>query len=190
MFMHFIKSLNWVDILMLAILVRIVYISVQTGFVSELFKFLTLVVTVFLCFHYYSPLALLLFKGTRIPMAVSSVMVFLGLWLLMAFIAKLIRGGLALLITVQAQSLLDKWGAAVLSINRFFLAGSMVFFILLLSGSGYLHNAVAASMSHKFVLPVAVNVYRTLHQKVVAKLFPGSVFNKSVEEELKRISKP
>ena len=58
--MGFLKSLNWVDILIAALAVRIVYISVKTGFVTEFMKTLATLIAVFLAFHYYTKLAAIL----------------------------------------------------------------------------------------------------------------------------------
>lgn len=183
----FIKNFNWTDLLILAVLVRVIYTSVQTGFIVELFKLFGTVVTLFICFHYYSGLAGVIFRNSGIAEGWAWAVVFAVLWAVCFVVCKLIRDGLFLVFTVETQALVDKWGAPVLAIGRFFLVGSMMLFLLLTTGNEYLEMMTVRSFSHQYVLSVAPEVYRSISDGVVTKLVASEKFNERVNETLNRV---
>ena len=69
-FTHIVQSINWVDVVMLVLLIRIVFIGVRTGFVTELFKLFGVFCSVFVGLHYYTPLAALLAKKVDVSLGI------------------------------------------------------------------------------------------------------------------------
>lgn len=188
MFMHFLQSLNWVDLLMLAILVRIVYIGIQTGVVIEMFKLLGILLTIFICFHYYAPFARFLMYITRAPWVnIMEAVSFGMLWAIMFVVCKLIRDGMFMLFTIDAQSFVDKWGGALLGIGRFFIIGSMTMFLFLIPGEKYLQARTVESFSGKYVISVAPNFYTVLCDGLVSKIFSKERASKAVKEQMKKV---
>ena len=53
MVIEFLKGLNWVDVFVVILLIRITYIAVKTGLSVEVFKSLGTVCAVYLALHYY-----------------------------------------------------------------------------------------------------------------------------------------
>ena len=47
------KQINWVDIFAVILLIRVCYISIKTGFLTEIFKLLGTVCAILLACHYY-----------------------------------------------------------------------------------------------------------------------------------------
>ena len=187
MSLDFIKSFNWIDLVVLAILVRVIYTSVQTGFIVELFKLLGTVVTLFICFHYYSKLSGVVFKSSGIAEGWAFAVVFAVLWAVCFVVCKLIRDGIFLIFTVQAQAAVDKWGAPVLAVGRFFLVASMALFLLLTTGNKYLETMTARSFAHKYAMKVAPEVYRSIADGVVTKLVASEKFNERVGETVNKV---
>jgi uncharacterized membrane protein required for colicin V production len=188
MFMDILKSLNWVDFLVLAILVRIIYIGVQTGVVTELFKLLGVFLTAFVCLHYYAPLAIFLKHITKLPWQNAAEPVsFALLWIALFVSCKFIRDGLFMLFTIEAQSTVDRWGGAILAVGRFFLVASMTLFLLLLPNIKYLQTKTVDSLSGKHVLLVAPKFYRVMCDGFVSKVFPSEKTSKAVAEQMKKV---
>ncbi len=52
MLMDFLKSLNWVDILMALVFARIIFIGIKTGFMIEFFKFWGVLFSTVISLHY------------------------------------------------------------------------------------------------------------------------------------------
>jgi uncharacterized membrane protein required for colicin V production len=186
--MNFLRSLNWVDLLMLAILIRIVYSGLQAGCVIEMFKLLGALVTVFVTFHYYVPFAKFLMHITKAPWVnVVEVISFLMLWVILFVLCKLIRDGMFMLFTIDAQSFVNKWGGALLGIGRFFIIGSMTLFLFFVSGSKYLEDKTVESFSGQHVVVVAPNFYTVLCEGFVSKIFPNEKVSKALRVQMKKV---
>jgi uncharacterized membrane protein required for colicin V production len=181
--MEFLKSLNWVDILVAVVAIRIVYISVQTGFVCEFTKTLGVLAAVFVAFHYYVKISVIIGRMVQVPMSVVEVCVFTASWLLILLLCKFLRDGIFLVFTVQAISVVNQWGAAVVAIGRFFLTASMLMFVFLLTDQPYMERMTSTSFTQKYVLSVAPQVYRGLISEIVVKFFPNQKVNPAVEDE-------
>jgi len=93
MLTHLIKSINWIDAALVFLFIRIIFVGVKNGFISEFFKSLGVVVAVFVSLHYYSYLAALAARKTNISWDYWDLVIFVGIWLLATFFFKLIRDG-------------------------------------------------------------------------------------------------
>ena len=180
MIVNTLRSINWVDILVLALAVRVVYIALQTGFVVEFSKLVGVFLTIFVSFHYYTMFGGFALKRTDVPDGLLYALAFVALWGLTALLCKLIRDGLLLLFTIQAQSMLDRWGAAIISVFRFVLLASMMMFLFLVTGHPYLQAKTMSSLSHRYLLGAAPAVYGTICNRVVSKIFPAEKYNDAV----------
>jgi hypothetical protein len=185
MFMHFINSLNWVDILILAFAIRIIYIGMQIGFMTELFKVVGLVLALFCSFQYYILVGGMIKVYGKIPDGYYFVLGFLLIWIIITVIFKFLRQGFFLLFTVQTISTLDKWGGAIVAVGRFALTASMVMFILLVTGDEYLQTKTADAFSRKYLVNVAPRFYKGLSDKIVSKVIPVVKYNSAVRETMK-----
>lgn len=189
MILDFIKNINWVDIIIILILVRIVYIGVQTGVVIELFKLLGVLVTSFLTLQYFTTLAHFFHQITKAPEPWMIPLAFLLLWGVLFFACKLLRDAIFLVFTIEAQSLVDKWGGALLSIVRFFLVASMTLFAFFLTGEKYIQSKVATSFSKKYAMNAAPGFYHGMWDGFFSKLFAGKKPNPAVADVLNRAGK-
>ena len=54
MLTHLIKSINWIDAALILLFIRMIFVGVKNGFISELFKSIGVVTAVFVSLHYYS----------------------------------------------------------------------------------------------------------------------------------------
>jgi uncharacterized membrane protein required for colicin V production len=186
MFMNFIHSINWVDILLVALAVRIIYVGMHTGFVAEFFKVVGLFLTLFVSFQYYTLLADVLKVG-NIPEWLVVTFSFSLICVLMTILCFLIRHGIFMLFTVQTVSAVDKWGGAVMSVGRFFITASLVTYAFLVTGNKYLQTKTMEAVSHKYVVFVAPEIYKSLSEGFVSRLLPNVKYNTAVRETLKDV---
>ena len=187
--MEFLKSLNWIDLVVAVLAVRIVYTSIKTGFVTEFMKTFATLIAVFLAFHYYTKIAAVLGHYVGLTPAVLEALVFTILGVVTFIIMKFVRDGIFLVFTVQAISMVDRWGAVVVSLARFVLTASMLMFVLLLTDQPYLERMTMLSFSQKYVLLVAPETYQKMVNGFVAKLVPNQKANSAVIEELHETGK-
>ena len=175
------KQFNWVDIFVVIIFIRICYVSLKSGFPVELFKFLGVVLAIYLSLHYYSDLAD--FIGARIknvPVEFFNFFAFAALAILGNLIFVLLRSIFYRFIHMEAVPQLNKWGGFVLGIARCTLVVGLLTFILVIPNIGYLKKSVANSYSGKYFLRVAPNVYSGLWDNLISKFMTKEKFNKSV----------
>jgi uncharacterized membrane protein required for colicin V production len=181
MLMDFFKGLNWIDIFLAGIFVRVVFIGIKKGFVVEFFKCLGIFFAIFLTLHYYSLVANLLASQLSVfePTAVR-IFVFLAFWCLIVFAFKLIRDGMMALFSVQPHPYIDKWVAAALATVRGLLVCSMTFFVLLLSLNPVILKLSESSFSKFVVGHLAGDVYSGFYWGAVIKFFPQEPMNAEV----------
>ncbi len=182
--MEFLRKLNGIDLLLIALAVRTVYSAINSGFVAELIKNLGTLVAVFAAFHYYVKLAVLIGHFSKFPAPATQTLSFAAIWLVVLFVFRYLRDGLGMVFTVQTISVVDRWGAAIISVARFFLTASLFLFLFLLTGQPYMQHITRASFSQKYVLPVAPEAYRKITQGLVTKFYPDEKVNQAVFDQL------
>ncbi len=186
-FTHILASINWVDVAMLALLIRIVFIGVKTGFVSELFKLLGVLCSIFVGFHYYTPLAVFLSKKTGWPLDTLEFVFFVVLVSLTVLAIKYLRDGFLMIFKFEtAHEGVNQWGSGVLSVIRALFLASIIMFGILLSQIEWLQKETLTSVSHKLALKAGPNTYSFLYNNFVGKLFAGQKLNEQVANVVAR----
>src|SRR3989338_5766022 len=115
-----IKQVNWLDILILIILIRASYVAIKTGFPLELFKILGVTLATCLSLHYYSGVSAFISASLgfkNIPTALLNLLSFIllaGAALLAAFV---LRKLIFRFVKMEAVSGLNKWGGFFLGIT-------------------------------------------------------------------------
>ncbi len=177
--MEIFKHINWVDIVLVAVGIRIVFMAMQTGFVVELMNLLAAVAAVFVAFHYYTAFAGLAAK-TPVGLAVAATLAFMILLGGTFFVCWLVKNGLFMLFTIEAQNALDKWGAAVLALGRVAIVASFLSYGLVITGSKYLQRVTLTSVIAPRIIGVAPTLYEGMCDRVVDRLFPQERKNPAV----------
>lgn len=180
MFLDILKNINWVDILIAAITIRIIYIGIKNGFIVEFFKGIGVFFSIFITFHYYTGIAKILQSRLPISESIAQSLCFVLLWSLVSLIFKLIREGMMLMLKIQAHSLLDKWGGLLVSILRSILIGSLVLVFLHVLGVEYIIKNVRRSFINAYLFDIASKVYEASYDGFVDKFFPSEKLNLAV----------
>jgi len=187
--MELLRSFNWIDLVVAVLAARIVYVSIKTGFVTEFIKTFAVFLSGFFAFHYYLKIAAVLDPFVGFAQPVLEILVFVAIWALTFTIMKFVRDGIFLVFTVQAISMVDRWGAVAVSMARFALSASMLMYVFLLTDRPYLERMTMTSFSQEYVLLVAPDTYQKTINKFIAKLLPGQKANPAVIEELHETGK-
>jgi membrane protein required for colicin V production len=175
------KQFNWVDIFVVIIFIRICYVSLKSGFPVELFKFLGVVLAIYLSLHYYTSSADFIdARIKKVPLEFSNLFSFAVLAILGNLIFVLLRSIFYRFIHMEAVPQLNKWGGFILGIARGILVISLLTFILVMSNIGYLKRSVANSYSGEYFLRVAPNIYSGLWNNLISKFMTKEKFNKAV----------
>lgn len=185
MLQDLLKNLNWIDVVIALFLIWCVFRAVKNGLIKELFKFFGLVFALFITFHYYYDLASFFVSRTPLTQATAEVSVFIVLWLLGTLVFRFIETGIFLLFTIEANSLIDKWGSVLFAIIRSAIVGSMLLYMLLLFQHSYLQKLTLQSFSHRGLLQVAPKVYGGVYRYIIYNFFPDERPNAHIKAVIK-----
>ena len=181
MLTSFVKNINWVDVGLFVLCARVILISVKTGFVVEVFKFLGVLGALFVSLHYYAVCAA--WAVRKIPLSPESwqFLMFTGLCGVIILAFKFLRDGILLLFKVQTTHQgFDKYAAGFLGAGRAIFLSTLVIFALLLLRHEYIHRQTVLSKGYQITAKAGPNTYSFLYHQVIGKLFEGEKFNADV----------
>lgn len=168
-----IQKFNWVDILILTLMIRALYIGFKRGFINEILHLLALVASIFVVFHYTPLCVKYLESSIFFKPQFARAMTFIFLWGLVSLLAKFARGALLLVFKVEAKSFLDKIGGVAIAAVRGLLLCSLTLWLLVSTESAYAIRTINGAYTSKYVVQWAPNVYKGIFDTVVAKYFPN-----------------
>ena len=171
---------NWIDLIALLILIRIIYIAVSRGFVIEFFKTLGSLGSLFFSFQFYENLGEFFLKYFHFLGEFSKLVSFLLIYGVGWLVIKYIRVILIFLFKVEAHSLIERWFSLFLGIFRASLLISITFFLLHLLNIEYLNKSLESSFSFYLLKNLAPKTYVFLGNSV-EKIAPA-IEVKSLEE--------
>ena len=190
MLTSFIRSINWIDVLLAALFIRLIFVGVKNGFLSEFFKLLGVVCAVFVSLHYYSYLADLIIRKTNLVWVYWDLVIFAVLWFAVIIFFKYLREGILILFKVETNHQgFDKYAAGVVAVGRGILIGSLAIFLILLTHYGPLTRMSLHSYSYKIAGRAAVGTYSFLYKNLVGKLYPHEQYNAQAAMVLSSVGK-
>lgn len=180
-FTQILKSINWVDVAMLVLFIRIVFIGIKTGFVTELFKLFGIISAVFISFHSYSAISAFVIQKTRWSVDWLDFVFYVLLVSLVVIAVMFLRDAFFIIFKFETTHAgLNQWGAGVLSVIRAVFLASLIMYGILLSNVEVLQKMIFTSISHKIALKVAPNTYAFIFNNFVGKILVNQKFNDQV----------
>jgi len=185
------KQLNWIDIFSVIVLLRICYIAVKLGVISEIFKALGTVLAVYLSLHFYERLAgqLGTYPGIgNLPQSflIVSSCIFLALAGYALF--RIMHFLFTKFVKAEPAALFNRWGGLLLGLLRGCLLAGFIFFIMAASGGGYLRTSIKKSYAGERLFRIAPTTYTALWQGVVSHFSPREKSNERVKEVVDAVS--
>ncbi|MFA5099837.1 MAG: CvpA family protein [Candidatus Omnitrophota bacterium] len=184
-FIGFLKLLNWIDIAILIIFVRILFISLKTGFVTEIYKILGALAATYLSLHYYSSIAGYFTGRFALNTAAIAKIESIAFALLSGIgysFFLVLRLLLKRFINMEVVPTISRLGGLILGIVRAFLFGSLLLYFFLATGNSYLHKSVRTSFSGMDLVYLAPSTYKFFWDAVMSKLASREKFNGVVFE--------
>ncbi len=174
---EFLKSFNWIDILLAVIALRIIFIGFKRGVVVEFFKLLGTVFAVFITLHYYSSLSRVFQNFLRLPSGFADFLCFAILWIVVVIVFKLIRDGFLILLKIEAHSIFERWGSLFFSVVRVLLVGSLTVLFLRVVNLEYFNAHLQESLFSQKLAQIAPQVYEKSFNGFISKFFPTEELN-------------
>src|ERR1035437_5779122 len=164
MFTHLIKSINWIDAALVLLFIRMIFVGVQNGFISEFFKAIGVVVAVFVSLHYYSLLAAWVALKTNFPWNYWELVIFASLWVAVFLLFILFRLGISFLFKAETtHEGFDKYAAGIVAVARGILVCSLTIFLILLTHNGPVSRMTVRSYSYRISGRAALGTYSFLY---------------------------
>jgi uncharacterized membrane protein required for colicin V production len=189
MILNMLKNFNWLDICILIIIFRVLYIAIKTGFTTEFFKFSGVICAVYLSMHYNTAIADFIRSRIpvedKMPLEFLDFLVFLTLAIGGNFVFVLLRNAVSNLIKIEAVSTLNKWGGLFLGALRSLLLVSIIIFALIISSIPYLKQSVKNSYLGPRVISVGVDTYSFLWNSIFSKFAASEKVNSAALEAKK-----
>ena len=179
------KQINWVDIFVVILLLRISYTALKNGIFVEIFKFLGVITAIYLSLHYYTNLSNFLDRFVKTKTFAIEIIDFISLVILimvgyLIFIA--IRESIIRLVKIEVISGLNKWVAGIMGVIRSVLVASLIVYVFSLPVISYFKESVKKSYSGQRLIALSPTVYTRIWDGFMSKLMPHEDFNNAVLE--------
>lgn len=177
MLTRYFVGINWVDFLIIGLILRACYIGIKTGIGIELFKLFSLWLVTAIAFHIYTtPLSdMLNEKLPALPLDAGDCFVFVALVVIITLIIRIVRESFFLLIKIEAKNVLDKWMGLAIGLLRGLWMASIMLFIMVISTVQYLEISAKSSLfGHKLVY-FAPTIYKASYEGLVSRFTSGNI---------------
>jgi len=161
--MEILQNINWLDIVVLVLLIRGLYIGMKFGLTAELFNFFGILTSLVCAVLWYSSAADVLIVNFKLPIWLSQFLCFIIIAQLVRFVFKY---GLVLLLkvlNVQFIPQLERIGGGIIGLCRgIILSGIMVLAVSLIP-SDYLRDSIETkSFTGRFLVKAVKSTYISL----------------------------
>lgn len=175
-------NFNWVDVLIICLMVRTVFVGAKSNILVELLMLVGALCSTFITLHYYGRFGNWLNKNIFLPSTIQDLFAFILIWLTVQVVFKLIISGWSLVFKVEAQPAINEWGSAIVSAVRGIVACGLLFVFLMLSGNDYIKRISQQSFTGFYLADFSPRVYRLMYEGLVSRFFPDEPLNDRVFE--------
>jgi uncharacterized membrane protein required for colicin V production len=159
--MDIITRLNWIDVIVIIVILRTSYVAFQDGLSHEIFPLIGAVGTLILALHYYNAVALIISR-TILPThtVVAVFFSFLALVIIIGLIFRLLRGIVDAVVKVSWHPALEKFGGLVVGVIRASVVASTVLIILALLPLPYIQWSIREkAVTGMYFLRIGPEIY-------------------------------
>ncbi len=172
---------NWVDIVVICLILVTTYRGAKKGFIIEIFKLLGVVLSIYVSLHYFSDASdNLLEYFPAVGMIFSDSLCFVILATVSYLAVLALREVLRRFFKTEAPSGLQRWGGLVLGFVRGLLLTSMLLISFYFINSHYLKESTEKSFLGSRLVNTDVKAYEGIFNAVVSKFSPGAKFNQHI----------
>jgi len=190
--MEIFQQTNFLDIVIIILVIRVCYVAAKMGLAVEVFKLLGVLFATYISMHFYTGLADNIKKGLfpkGMPIEFADFLVFMVVALLIYLCFVAIRNALHHFIKLEAVPEINKFGGLILGLLRSFLAVGLLVYILSISTINYLTTSVKHSYLGSRAFMIAPNTYQWLWNSIFSKFSPKENYNSTVTEVIERFNR-
>jgi len=171
------QKINWIDLLVVILLVRSSYVGFTKGFGWELFRFIGYISTVIATVYYYEYASQLIGDYFPVVYSFSNLLSFTGVYLVILFIFKFVNILIEKVIKIETVSGVERLGGLLLGFLRGTIFTSFLLISLVFTPIPYFEKSIKErSYTGQVIIKVAPFVYEK-----IALIFPALKFNQRNE---------
>ena len=161
--MEIIKNINWLDILVLVIVVRGIYMGVKRGLTAELFNFFGIIISLILAIQWYSQVADVLIINFNLPIWLSKFLCFVIITQTIRIAFKYSLTLLLKILNIQFIPQLEKIGGGIIGIGRGIILAGILILSLRFIPNDYMRESIETkSFTGSFLIKVTERTYMSL----------------------------
>lgn len=161
--MDIIAKINWIDIVIVTILIRVCYVALEDGLSHEIFPLIGSALTAAISLQYYHNLASFIKNLLNLPITILDLTAFLLLVIGVGLLFKFARALVDLMMKVTWNPLLEKSGGMICGILRGSVIVSLLLITLSLAPLSYMQHSIRdRSLTGMFFLKIAPAIHARL----------------------------
>jgi uncharacterized membrane protein required for colicin V production len=154
------QQVNWIDLLVVILLIRSSYVGFTRGFGWELFRFVGYACTVLATIYYYETVSQAIGDYLPVISPFANLISFASLFLIILFIFKFINVIIGRIIKIETLSVIEKFGGLLLGFFRGSIFTSLVLITLIFTHIPYFEKSIKErSYSGQLILKVVPFLY-------------------------------
>jgi len=186
--MEVLEKINWVDIVVLILVVRGVYLGIKHGLTAELFSFIGILLSLVCAVSWYSQIADVLVINFSLPIWLSQLLCFMVIAQLIRIIFKYGLAMLLRVLNVQFLPQLERIGGGVVGFGRGIIISSILLLAMVLISNNYLNESIyQKSFSGTFLLKAAERTYKALTFWLPEEEAEKSIFSTSAATKAQKL---
>lgn len=160
--MQILSRINWVDILVVILIVRMSYVAFMDGLSHEIFPFLGTIAVFVFSLHYYPRLGSAISQNLgNMQIDISNCISFIILVAVLGLVVRFLKVALDKIVKVQWHPVIEKFGGLVVGILKGYIITAIVLMILTLMPLSYLQWSIKdRSLTGKYILMAGPEVYQ------------------------------
>ena len=186
------QQMNYLDIVIVILGIRICYIAAKTGIAVEFFKLLGVLSSIYIASHYYTAFSDSFqqrFLHQSVPLEFIDFIVFILLVIAVYLGFVLLRSTFYRFMKMEAAPELNKFGGLILGLLRVYFTIGLLVYALMISSVHYLSSSVAHSYIGSRFSYVSAQTYNWIWGSVFSKFFPQEKLNSVVGEARDNLEK-
>ncbi len=161
--MEIIKNINWLDIIVLVIVVRGIYMGAKRGLTAELFNFFGIIISLILAVQWYSRIADVLILNFSLPIWLSKFLCFIVIVQIIRLVFKYSLTFLLKILNIQFIPQLERIGGGVVGFGRGVIVSGILMLTFSFIPNDYMRESIETkSFTGSFLIKVTERTYTSL----------------------------
>jgi uncharacterized membrane protein required for colicin V production len=177
---------NWVDVFILCVIARGIYIGLHSNLFAELFKALGVFFATFVTLHYYSFLSGYIKDYFRKFDIFPDFLAFILIALLITVVFYVMKEGWQFILKIAFPKKIELWGGFIFSLLKTYLLCGLIILSFLVSGNPTLSKSARASVSNQFLHTTSLDIYESLFKGFVQNWLPNEKINETLMNQMKQ----